>query len=137
MGGPHMAEQRNVLGGPLANCSTRPLTGFFRTGCCETSPDDLGGHTVCAQLTAEFLAFSREVGNDLSTPVPAHGFPGLKPGDRWCLCAARWKEALEAGVAPPVVLAATHISALEFVSLEELAAHALDAPDAEVPPSQD
>src|SRR5438094_896717 len=111
-----------------ATCSTRPLTGFFRTGCCETSPEDLGGHTVCAQLTAEFLSFSQEMGNDLSTPVPEHGFPGLKPGDRWCLCATRWKEALEAGVAPPVNLEATHISALEFVELEELQQHALDRP---------
>jgi uncharacterized protein (DUF2237 family) len=121
-----MAEQRNVLGGPLANCSIRPLTGFFRTGCCETSADDLGGHTVCTQVTAEFLAFQQELGNDLITPVPAYGFPGLKPGDRWCVCAARWKEALEAGVAPPVVLAATHESALEVVSLDELRAHAVE-----------
>jgi uncharacterized protein (DUF2237 family) len=102
------------------------LTGFFRTGCCETSPEDLGGHTLCAQLTAEFLAFSQERGNDLSTPVPEYGFPGLKPGDRWCLCATRWKEALDAGVAPPVVLAATHESALEVVSLDDLRAHAVE-----------
>jgi uncharacterized protein (DUF2237 family) len=121
-----MAEQRNVLGGPLANCSARPLTGFYRTGCCETGPEDTGQHTVCAELTAEFLAFSSEAGNDLSTPVPAFGFPGLVPGDRWCLCAARWKEALDAGVAPPVVLAATHESALEVVSLDELKAHAVE-----------
>jgi uncharacterized protein (DUF2237 family) len=121
-----MAEQRNVLGGPLANCSTRPLTGFFRTGCCETSSDDPGGHTVCAQLTAEFLAFTKEMGNDLSTPMPAFGFPGLKPGDRWCICATRWKEALDAGVAPPVVLAATHESALVVVSLDELRANAAE-----------
>ena len=121
-----MADQRNVLGGPLANCSTRPLTGFFRTGCCETSPEDVGSHTVCTQLTAEFLAFSQEMGNDLSTPVPAFGFPGLKPGDRWCVCAARWKEALDAGMAPPVVLAATHEAVLELVSLEDLRAHAVE-----------
>jgi uncharacterized protein (DUF2237 family) len=121
-----MAEQRNVLGGLLANCSTRPLTGFFRTGCCEASPEDVGSHTVCAQLTAEFLAFSREMGNDLSTPVPAYGFPGLKPGDRWCVCAARWKEALDAGVAPPVVLAATHEAVLEVVSLDDLRKHAVE-----------
>jgi uncharacterized protein (DUF2237 family) len=121
-----MSEARNVMGGPLAVCCTCPMTGFYRTGCCETGPDDLGSHTVCAQLTAEFLAFSKEAGNDLSTPVPAHGFPGLKPGDRWCLCAARWKEALEAGVAPPVVLAATHELALRIVTLDELRAHALE-----------
>jgi uncharacterized protein (DUF2237 family) len=121
-----MAEQRNVLGGPLANCSTRPLTGFFRTGCCETSREDVGGHTVCAQLTAEFLSFSQEMGNDLSTPVPAYSFPGLRPGDRWCICAARWVQALEAGVAPPVVLAATHESALEVVSLDDLRSHAVE-----------
>jgi uncharacterized protein (DUF2237 family) len=121
-----MAEQRNVLGGPLATCSNRPVTGFFRTGCCETAPEDFGSHTVCARLTAEFLAFSSEMGNDLSTPVPASGFPGLKPGDCWCLCAARWQEAVEAGVAPPVILAATHESALEVVSLDDLKAHAAE-----------
>ncbi len=121
-----MAEQRNVLGGPLASCSVRPMTGFFRTGCCETGPEDSGSHTVCAHLTAEFLAFSKEAGNDLSTPVPEYGFPGLRPGDRWCLCAARWQEALDAGVAPPVVLAATHEEALEVLSLEDLKAHAVE-----------
>ena len=121
-----MAEQRNVLGGPLATCGMRPMTGFFRTGCCETAPEDRGSHTVCARLTAEFLAFSQEAGNDLSTPRPGFGFPGLKPGDCWCLCAARWQEALEAGVAPPVVLAATHESALEVVSLDDLRAHAAE-----------
>src|SRR5262245_33713468 len=121
-----MSEARNVMGGPLAVCCTSPMTGFYRTGCCETGPDDLGSHTVCAQLTAEFLAFSRQAGNDLSTPVPAHGFPGRKPGDRWCRCAARWKEALDAGVAPPVVLAATHELALRVVTLDELRAHALE-----------
>jgi uncharacterized protein (DUF2237 family) len=121
-----MAEQRNVLGGPLAACGTNPMTGFFRSGCCETGLGDVGSHTVCARLTAEFLAFTKEQGNDLTTPMPQFGFPGLKPGDRWCLCAARWKEALEAGVAPPVVLAATHELALEVVSLDDLRAHAAE-----------
>jgi uncharacterized protein len=121
-----MAEQRNVMGGPLAVCSTNPLTGFHRTGCCQTSADDFGSHTVCARLTAEFLAFSKEQGNDLSTPVPSHDFPGLKPGDRWCLCAARWQEALDAGVAPPVILAATNALALEVVSLDDLRANAAE-----------
>jgi uncharacterized protein (DUF2237 family) len=121
-----MSEARNVLGGPLATCCTRPMTGFYRTGKCETGPEDAGSHTVCARLTKEFLAFSREAGNDLSTPMPAYGFPGLKPGDCWCLCAARWKEALDAGVAPRVVLAATHEAALEVVTLDELRAHAVD-----------
>ena len=119
-----MKESRNVLGGPLAVCCTNPVTGFYRTGCCETGPEDTGSHTVCAVVTAEFLAFSREMGNDLSTPMPAYGFPGLKPGDRWCVCAARWKEAYEEGVAPPVVLAATHEGALQVVSLDELRAKA-------------
>src|ERR1700685_3408290 len=117
-----MSEQRNVLGGPLAVCSTNPTTGFFRTGCCETPRGDSGSHTVCARLTAEFLDFSKDRGNDLSTPVPDFGFPGLKPGDRWCLCAARWQEALEAGVAPPVILAATNELALEVLSLDDLRA---------------
>jgi uncharacterized protein (DUF2237 family) len=102
------------------------MTGFYRTGSCETGPQDLGTHVVCAHVTAEFLSFSRERGNDLTTPVPAFGFPGLKPGDRWCLCASRWREALEAGVAPRVVLAATHENALDFVSIEDLKRHALD-----------
>lgn len=117
---------RNVLGGPLATCSVQPLTGFYRTGCCDTGPDDVGVHVVCAQVTAEFLAFSRSRGNDLSTPRLEYGFPGLQPGDRWCLCAARWQEALEAGVAPPVVLAATHEAALAIVRREDLLRHALD-----------
>jgi uncharacterized protein (DUF2237 family) len=117
---------KNVLGAPLQACCTSPLTGFYRTGYCDTGAGDLGVHVVCAQVTAEFLAFSRSRGNDLSTPAP--GFPGLEPGDRWCLCASRWQEALEAGVAPPVVLAATHISALEFVDLDDLVRHALDRP---------
>jgi uncharacterized protein (DUF2237 family) len=117
---------RNVMGGPLAMCSLRPMTGFFRTGCCETGPDDRGRHVVCALMTEEFLAFSVMSGNDLVTPNPAAGFPGLRPGDRWCLCAARWQDAFEAGAAPPVVLAATHESALEVVTLEALMEHAAD-----------
>jgi len=121
------STQLNVLGGPLATCSLTPLTGWFRSGCCETTADDVGSHTVCAQVTDAFLAFSRARGNDLVTPVPAYGFPGLKPGDRWCLCVSRWKEALAAGVAPPVVLAATHRAALAVVTLDELRAHAVDA----------
>lgn len=121
-----MDQPKNVLGEPLEACSLRPRTGFTRSGSCETGPQDLGAHTVCAQVTREFLKFSREQGNDLVTPVPAFGFPGLKPGDRWCLCAARWKEALEAGAAPRVALRATHERALEVVSLADLKAHALD-----------
>ena len=121
-----MTEAKNVLGGKLEVCCTSPLTGFYRDGCCNTGPADAGVHTVCARVTAEFLAFSRSRGNDLSTPVPEFGFPGLEPGDQWCLCAARWKEALDAGVAPPVVLAATHEAALEVVPLEDLKRHALD-----------
>ena len=103
-----MPNDKNVLGGDLAPCSTAPRTGFYRDGCCNTGPEDVGSHTVCVIATAEFLEFSKSRGNDLSTPVPDFGFPGLKPGDRWCLCAPRWKEALDAGVAPPVVLEATH-----------------------------
>lgn len=117
---------RNVLGQPLKICCTQPMTGFYRTGRCETGPQDLGLHVVCAEVTADFLAFSRAAGNDLSTPRPEFGFPGLKPGDRWCLCAARWREALEAGHAPPVVLAATHERALAVVTLDDLKRHALD-----------
>ena len=119
-------EQRNVLGERLVECSRRPWTGFFRSGCCETDARDLGAHVVCVQATAEFLAFSKQRGNDLSTPVPEFGFPGLQPGDRWCVCAARWREALEAGMAPRVVLAATHERALDYVFLEDLKRHALD-----------
>lgn len=111
---------RNVLGGALATCGTDPMTGFFRDGCCNTGPDDLGVHVVCAVLTAEFLGFTRSQGNDLSTPRPEYGFPGLSAGDRWCLCASRWAEAEQAGVAPPVVLEATHERALEIVPLETL-----------------
>ncbi len=121
-----MAADLNVLGEELETCSLRPMTGFYRTGCCETGAEDLGAHVVCAEVTAAFLAFSQARGNDLSTPVPAIGFPGLKPGDRWCLGAARWKEALDAGVAPRVVLRATHRDALEYVSLDDLKRHALD-----------
>ena len=115
---------KNVLGGPLKSCSTDPLTGYTRTGCCEAVPGDFGMHIVCVRMTEEFLEFSREAGNDLSTPMPEYGFDGLKAGDSWCLCAARWKEALEHGMAPPVILEATHMSTLEFVSLEELQDHA-------------
>lgn len=119
-------QARNVLGEPLAECCTSPMTGFYRTGCCETGPEDIGAHVICAQVTDEFLLFSAARGNDLVTPAPELGFPGLKPGDRWCVTAARWQEALDAGVAPPVVLAATHERALEFVSLEDLKRLALD-----------
>lgn len=116
----------NVLGAPLALCSEDPLTGFFRDGCCNTTGDDPGMHTVCAVMTEDFLAFSRERGNDLSTPEPEYGFPGLKPGDRWCLCLARWVEAVEADCAPPVVLEATHASVAEFVDLQTLKTHAVE-----------
>jgi uncharacterized protein (DUF2237 family) len=117
---------RNVLGGRLEACSLQPRTGFYRTGCCHTGPDDLGCHTVCVEVTAAFLAFSKAHGNDLSTPRPEFDFPGLKPGDRWCLCAARWIEALRAGKAPDVVLRATEVSALGFCALEDLRAHGID-----------
>jgi hypothetical protein len=120
-------DQLNVLGEPLESCSTDPLTGFYRTGCCEVGGDDTGVHAVCAVMTDEFLAFSASVGNDLSTPAPRFGFPGLVAGDQWCLCAPRWQEAFEAGAAPRVRLASTHLAALEFCSLEALRAHALDA----------
>ena len=108
---------RNVLGGELESCSMAPVTGFFRNGCCETGPHDVGMHTVCAVMTAEFLAFSKAMGNDLSTPRPEFAFPGLKPGDRWCLCAPRWKEALDAGMAPQLVLEACHEETLAIVPL--------------------
>jgi uncharacterized protein (DUF2237 family) len=119
-------DDRNVLGEPLQPCSEHPMTGFFRDGCCRTGPRDLGAHVVCARMTAEFLAFSRSRGNDLITPHPAAGFPGLRPGDRWCLCASRWREALEAGAAPRVVLQSTHERALGIVTLDDLKRHALD-----------
>lgn len=118
--------RRNVLGGPLAECSTAPMTGFFRNGCCDTIPEDLGSHTVCVVVTAEFLAYSKQRGNDLSTPLPEMGFAGLRPGDRWCLCAPRWREALADGHAPKVVLRATHQAALEYCSLADLQRHAAE-----------
>ena len=117
-------EARNVLGGPLEPCSYDPLTGFWRDGSCRTGGADLGVHAVCAVMTDEFLRFSADVGNDLSTPHPEYGFAGLVAGDRWCLCAARWQEAFDAGVAPPVVLEATSLAALEFSALADLEAHA-------------
>jgi len=120
-----MSTAKNVLGTPLQTCSIAPMTGFYRNGCCDTGGEDMGIHTVCTQVTAKFLAFSKSRGNDLSTPIPHYGFPGLKPGERWCLCAQRWKEALEAGMAPPVVLQATHMATLEFVDLEDLQRHAV------------
>jgi len=123
---PGDGRQRNVFGGPLGVCSERPMTGFFRDGCCNTSDEDRGMHTVCAVMTADFLAFSKAAGNDLSTPRPEFGFPGLQPGDRWCLCAARWREAWEAGAAPHVVLNATHEATLEIVRLDDLKAYAVD-----------
>jgi uncharacterized protein len=119
-------EDKNVLGGALAPCSTSPRTGFFRDGCCNTGPDDVGLHVVCAQMTSEFLEFAREQGNDLITPMPAFGFPGLKHGDRWCVCAATWRQAYDAGVAPPVVLAATNEETLAVIALSALKQHALD-----------
>ena len=119
-----MKSAYNVLGGPLKDCSQEPRTGFFRTGRCDTCAEDFGSHTVCVEVTAEFLAFSRDRGNDLSTPVPEAAFPGLKPGDRWCLCANRWLEAYDAGVAPPVMLQSTHQAALALVPLEALQEHA-------------
>jgi uncharacterized protein (DUF2237 family) len=114
----------NVIGTELEPCGMDPLTGFYRDGCCNTGADDLGVHTVCTRVTADFLEFSKQAGNDLSTPQPAYGFAGLRDGDCWCLCATRWKEALVAGVAPPVVLEATHIATLEWVGLDDLRAHA-------------
>jgi uncharacterized protein (DUF2237 family) len=119
----------NVLGGPLLACSFDPLTGYTRSGCCETGPDDVGGHTVCARVTDAFLRFSASRGNDLSTPQPAARFRGLAPGDRWCLCATRWLEAYDAGVAPPVILEATHERALDVVPLDRLLAHAWSRAD--------
>ena len=121
------ASAKNVLGRELEPCSMAPITGFFRNGCCETSHEDTGMHTVCAVMTAEFLAYSRSVGNDLSTPRPEYGFAGLKPGDRWCLCAPRWKEALDAGAAPRIVLDATHEETLAIVPLGILKDHAVEA----------
>ena len=116
----------NVLGERLELCSLKPMTGFYRDGCCNTGAEDVGSHTVCALMTTEFLVFSQAAGNDLSTPVPAFGFPGLKPGDRWCLCAPRWQEAFEAGHAPRVVLRATHQGALDYCSLADLKRFGVD-----------
>ncbi len=122
-----LPKAKNVLGGKLEVCCTSPMTGFFRDGCCNTGPEDVGSHTICVEMTAEFLAFSKVVGNDLSTPNLQFGFPGLQPGDRWCLCAPRWQEALDAGYAPKVILGATHEGALAYCDLEDLKAHAIDA----------
>jgi uncharacterized protein (DUF2237 family) len=123
-----MGDERNVLGGPLEECGTDPMTGFFRDGCCSTGPEDVGSHTVCTVVTAEFLEHQRAVGNDLTTPVPGYRFPGLKPGDRWCVVAVRWLQAYDAGMAAPVVLASTHERALDVVPLEALREHAVDVP---------
>ncbi|MBD2494756.1 DUF2237 family protein [Nostoc sp. FACHB-280] len=123
-----MAEAKNVLGTDLEVCCTSPMTGYYRDGYCSTGGQDFGMHVVCAQVTAEFLEFTKSRGNDLSTAFPEYNFPGLRPGDRWCLCAARWQEAMEAGYAPPVVLEATHARALEVCSLEDLKKYAFSAP---------
>ena len=129
MSEPQAEVERNVLGGPLQPCSTDPLTGFYRTGTCSSGPEDVGSHTVCAVVSAEFLDLQRRLGNDLSTPRPEYGFPGLRPGDRWCVVAARWMQAYQAGAAAGVVLAATNARALEVVPLEALRQHAVDVPD--------
>jgi len=121
-------EDSNVLGGQLVECGTDPLTGFYRDGCCSTGPEDLGSHTVCAVVSQEFLSQQRAAGNDLITPRPEYGFAGLRPGDRWCVCAARWRQAYEVGVAPGVLLAATHARATEVVPLEILRTYAVDVP---------
>jgi uncharacterized protein len=125
-GGGGRRPSRNVLGETLEPCSFDPITGFFRNGCCDTSREDVGSHTVCVVMTAEFLAFSKSRGNDLSTPMPEYGFAGLQPGDRWCLCAPRWQEAFEAGQMPRVVLRATHEGALDYCSLDDLKRYAVD-----------
>lgn len=121
-----MPDDKNVFGEELETCSISPMTGFFRDGCCRTDEQDVGLHVVCAEVTEEFLEFSKTAGNDLSTPRPEFDFPGLKPGDRWCVCALRWKEAMDNGVAPPVALASTHQSVLEVISIEDLKRHSLD-----------
>lgn len=121
-----MSTMKNVLGGILETCSEDPMTGFYRDGCCKVGPDDRGVHAVCSVMTHEFLKFSKAAGNDLSTPRPEYGFPGLKEGDRWCLCALRWKEAYDAGFAPEVVLTATHETAMNYIDLEALKKHAID-----------
>lgn len=128
MSEPTASDQRNVLGGPLEVCGTEPVTGFYRDGCCSTGPEDVGSHTVCAVVTAEFLEHQRSVGNDLTTPLPEWRFPGLQPGDRWCVVAVRWLQAYQEGVAPPVVLAATHERAVDVVPLRLLREHAVDVP---------
>ena len=120
-------RQKNVLGGALIPCSVEPMTGFFRDGCCHTSPEDIGSHTVCAVMTNDFLSFSKATGNDLTTPRAKYGFPGLKPGDSWCLCAARWEQARRAGAAPNVILSATNAACLSVVALEDLRAHAVSS----------
>ncbi|MGH7851420.1 MAG: DUF2237 family protein [Thermodesulfobacteriota bacterium] len=121
-----MRKEKNVFGEELESCSVSPMTGFYRDGCCRTGPEDLGMHVVCTEVTKEFLEFSKARGNDLSTPNPEFEFPGLKPGDRWCLCALRWKEAYDSGFAPPVILTSTHESVLEVVSLGDLKKYAID-----------
>jgi uncharacterized protein (DUF2237 family) len=122
-----MGTAKNVLGTDLQPCSTDPMTGFYRDGCCNTGASDMGLHTVCIEATADFLEFSQAAGNDLSTPIEQYGFPGLAPGDRWCLCVQRWQQALQAGMAPKVNLQATHMSSLEFVDLEDLQAHQVES----------
>jgi uncharacterized protein (DUF2237 family) len=124
-----MEETKNVLGGSLIACSMSPLTGFYRDGCCKTGTEDTGTHTVCAQITNEFLAYTKSRGNDLETPIPAYNFPGLKEGDYWCLCVLRWKEALKVGKAPNIKLEATHIKSLEFVELTVLKEYAIEKLD--------
>jgi hypothetical protein len=126
---PEPAAERNVLGGALEPCGTEPMTGFYRDGCCSSGPEDVGSHTVCAVVSAEFLALQRELGNDLVTPQPQYGFPGLQAGDRWCVVAVRWLQAYQAGAAAGVVLAATNERALEIVPMEALRQHAVDVPD--------
>ena len=137
------STELNVFGRPLVPCSLAPRTGFFRDGCCRSDPQDRGLHVVCVVMTADFLTFSRARGNDLSTPMPEYDFPGLKPGDRWCLCALRWLEALQAGMAPDVVLEATHLNALGVVNLDQLQMYAVpangesrDSPDSTSGPSR-
>ncbi len=126
---PERAPERNVLGGDLEPCGTDPLTGFYRDGCCSTGPEDLGSHTICAVMSAEFLQHQRSIGNDLMTPMPQYRFPGLVPGDRWCVTSANWLRAHRDGAAAPVVLACTHERALEIVPIEVLQLHAVDVPD--------
>jgi uncharacterized protein (DUF2237 family) len=126
---PEPTEERNVLGGPLQSCGTDPITGFYRDGHCTSGPDDLGRHTVCSVVSADFLALQRDLGNDLTTPRPEFGFPGLKPGDRWCVVAVRWMQAYQAGAAAGVVLAATNERALEVIPMEALRQYAVDVPD--------